>query len=260
MLRRRAGAVACGDRGSTPGSAGVHGPRAQHTRATADPTRGKPNPKAGTAARVRERRAAVAVPGLGSTAAGTGRALGLLKGASEVQDDAFDALADELSRRLRKTRAKLGESEANEFLLTGLNAAVRAAGRSQAAVPARARAFLAAVQAPHEDPDTGASVTIAERVEITAAQIATLQQKLDAFLDADTHQEGRKGGRIQLTEAKERKVRALDRWLAKWQQIAKADFTAAELATFGVPHNVHAARGRVRRRTSSSGPAPASGA
>ncbi|HEV8324768.1 MAG TPA: hypothetical protein VG389_24335 [Myxococcota bacterium] len=195
--------------------------------------------------------------------AGSEGALGLLKGASEVQDDAFDALADELSRRLRKTRAKLGESEANEFLLTGLNAAVRAAGRSQAAVPARARAFLAAVQAPHEDPDTGASVTIAERVEVTAEQIATLQQKLEAFLDADTHQEGRKGGRIQLTEAKERKVRALDRWLAKWQQIAKADFTAAELATFGVPHNVHAARGRVRRRTPappSSGPtSPASG-
>jgi hypothetical protein len=187
--------------------------------------------------------------------AGSEAAPGVQGGFTDGQNTAMDALDDELAGRLRKTRAKLAELDTSSFLLDALNDAVRRAGQSQAALVGRARALLTAMDAEHQDPDTGATVTIAARVDFTPAQRATLENKITAFERSDTSQEGAKGAKMNLTGEKERVVRVLDRWLAKWQQVAKADFSDAERASFGIPHNIHASRGR-RGRQRASTPAP----
>jgi hypothetical protein len=191
--------------------------------------------------------------------AGSEGSLGTQVASTDHEGQAFGSLRAELASRLKKTRAKLGEHPENQFLLDALNTAVRHAGRSLAAAPARTRAFIKAVGEEHQDPVLGGPVTIKQRANITDVQLGVLQKALDAVAAADTSHQSALGSRVHLTQEKEKTIRALDRWLAKWQQIAKADFDDDQLKAFGIPANVHASRIHKHQAAPQTSAAPPAG-
>jgi hypothetical protein len=172
-----------------------------------------------------------------TTLAGAQGARGARTASTEAQTQAQAELADEFGRRVKKTRAKLQEKEADRPLLSALNDAIRASSRSHAAIGARVTTFLEVIRQPLQRPGDAAPVTIKQVAGITDALEKPLADKLAAYQASGYSQDGKTGESQRLTGEKEHTIALLDRWLAKWQHIAKADFTDDELTAFGIPIN-----------------------
>ena len=172
---------------------------------------------------------------------------------TEVQTKTRAALVDEFSRRIKKTRAKLQEFDVNDVLLNALNKAVRKRGQSFAALSSRVEAFVEVIAEPISRPGDSAPVTIAQEINISEAQKDALRTKLDAFRRSMSDQDSKTSKAQDLTSDKDVTIGALDRWLAKWQHIAKADFTEAELTAFGVPVNINKSRRRRGKKDEDGG-------
>jgi hypothetical protein len=167
--------------------------------------------------------------------------------ASDSKSDAGAQLHDAYIGRLKKTRAKLKEHDENKPLLAALNTAIRGAGDSHGALFARVTAFLEVIAEPMQRSSSEAKVTIAQVAGITDDQIQVVRAKLEAFKAGLSELETSAGSTQSLAREKDAAVRRLDRWLAKWQDIAKCDFTEAELTAFGIPVNVSKSRRRQTR-------------
>jgi hypothetical protein len=164
--------------------------------------------------------------------------------ASQAQLTAKIELVDEFGRRLKKTRAKLQEKDEQIALLGTLNKAIRRTGHSQASLLSRVEAYLAVIAQPITLPGATDPTTIIQAAHITEAQANLLRTRLAAFQSSMSDQDSSEGRAQTLTDDKEQSVHLLDRWLAKWQHIAKADFTEAELTAFAIPANIAKSRRR----------------